>query len=143
MEIPDVIAINKMDTCRQDDARRGALDPRLVDLEGREPRLETAIVLTRRCAGLVPGTEKVEEHRAYRAGGQLEERRSGLAREVFAVAARRASRHLEQAVADDAELRRLLAEVQARELDPLTAVREILEKVFRIHDGDGDRTRAS
>jgi len=33
--------------------------------------------------------------------------------------------------------------VQARELDPLTAVQEILEKVFRIHDGDGDRTRAS
>jgi len=33
--------------------------------------------------------------------------------------------------------------VQARELDPLTAVREILEKVFRIHDGDGDRTRTS
>ena len=57
--------------------------------------------------------------------------------------ASRASRHLEQAVADDAELRRLLAEVQARELDPLTAVREILEKVFRINDGDGDRTRAS
>jgi hypothetical protein len=33
--------------------------------------------------------------------------------------------------------------VQARELDPLTAVREILEKVFRINDGDRDRTRAS
>jgi hypothetical protein len=46
-------------------------------------------------------------------------------------------------VADDAELRRLLAEVQARELDPLTAVREILEKVFRIHDGDGDGPRSS
>jgi hypothetical protein len=47
-------------------------------------------------------------------------------------------------VADDAELRRLLAEVQARELDPLTAVREILEKVFRIDDGDaGNSTRPS
>ena len=31
----------------------------------------------------------------------------------------------------------------ARELDPLTAVREILEKVFQIDDGDaGNRTRA-
>ena len=74
---------------------------------------------------------------------RLERRRANLAREVFAVASSRASRHLEQAVADDAELRRLLAEVQARELDPLTAVREILEKVFRIHDGDVDRTRTS
>jgi LAO/AO transport system kinase len=90
--------------------------------------------------------EKVEEHRAFlEQSGQLDERRrTNLAREVFAVASSRAGRHLEQAVADDAELRRLLAEVQARELDPLTAVREILEKVFRrIHDGDGDRTRAS
>jgi hypothetical protein len=33
--------------------------------------------------------------------------------------------------------------VQARELDPLTAVREILEKVFRIDDGDDGGTRAS
>ena len=46
-------------------------------------------------------------------------------------------------MADDPELRRLLDEVTRRELDPLTAVREILEKVFRIHDGDNDRTRAS
>ena len=89
--------------------------------------------------------EKIEEHRAFlEQSGQLEERRrANLAREVFAVAASRASRHLQQAVADDAELRRLLAEVQARELDPLTAVREILEKVFRIHDGDANSTRSS
>jgi hypothetical protein len=51
---------------------------------------------------------------------------------VFAVASARAKAHLEQAVADDPELRRLLDEVQARELDPLTAVREILEKVFHL-----------
>jgi hypothetical protein len=44
-------------------------------------------------------------------------------------------------VADDPELRRLLDEVQRRELDPLTAVREILEKVFRIGpDGDSAPT---
>ena len=54
---------------------------------------------------------------------------------MFAVASARAKAHLEQAVADDPELRRLLDEVQQRELDPLTAVREIMEKVFRI-DGD-------
>jgi LAO/AO transport system kinase len=89
--------------------------------------------------------EKIEEHRAFlEQSGQLEERRrANLAREVFAVASSRASHHLEQAVADDAELRRLLAEVQARELDPLTAVREILERVFRINDGDAGGTRTS
>ena len=41
------------------------------------------------------------------------------------------------AVRRDPELQRLLGEVQRRELDPLTAVREILEKVFRMSpDGD-------
>jgi LAO/AO transport system kinase len=81
--------------------------------------------------------EKISEHRAFlEESGELEKRRrSNLAREVFSVAAARAGRHLERAVTDDPELRRLLAEVQARELDPLTAVREILEKVFRINDG--------
>ena len=57
---------------------------------------------------------------------------SNLAGEVFAVASARAKAHLERAVADDPELRRLLDEVQSRELDPLTAVREIMEKVFKV-----------
>jgi LAO/AO transport system kinase len=78
--------------------------------------------------------EKIGEHRAWLGeNGRLEERRRhNLADEVFAVASLRAKRHLEQAVSGDAELRRLLDEVQRRELDPLTAVQEILEKVFHI-----------
>jgi LAO/AO transport system kinase len=87
--------------------------------------------------------EKLEAHRAFlEQSGQLEERRArNLAGEVFAVASARAKRHLELAVGDDPELRRLLDEVQRRELDPLSAVREILEKVFRIgRDGDSAHT---
>jgi LAO/AO transport system kinase len=87
--------------------------------------------------------DKIEAHRAYlEQSGQLEERRRrNLASEVFAVASARAKQHLEHAVSDDPELRRLLDAVQRRELDPLSAVREILEKVFRIgSDGDGTRT---
>jgi hypothetical protein len=61
---------------------------------------------------------------------------------VFAVASARAKQHLERAVAGDPELRRVLDAVQRRELDPLSAVREILEKVFRI-DRDADRTGTS
>jgi hypothetical protein len=50
--------------------------------------------------------------------------------------------HLERAVADDPELRRLLDEVQRRELDPLTAVREIMERVFKLDDAtDGTDSR--
>jgi LAO/AO transport system kinase len=144
MEIPDVIAINKMD---HPAAKTMLNEVRSILALDRSQEWNPPIVLTEAVRGEhVPELwEKVEEHRAFlEQSGQLDERRrTNLAREVFAVASSRASRHLEQAVADDAELRRLLAEVQARELDPLTAVREILEKVFRIHDGDGDRTRAS
>jgi LAO/AO transport system kinase len=86
--------------------------------------------------------EKIGEHRAYldREGQFEERRRKNLSGEVFAVASARAKAHLQQAVAEDPELRRLLDEVADRELDPLTAVREIVEKVFRI-DGDGTRRR--
>jgi LAO/AO transport system kinase len=148
MEIPDVIAINKMD---HPGAKTMLNEVRSIlalghsHQEGRE--WKPPIVLTEAVRGEhVPELwEKVSEHRAFlEQSGQLEERRrANLAREVFAVAASRASRHLERAVAGDDELRRLLAEVQARELDPLTAVREILEKVFRIDDGDDGGTRAS
>jgi LAO/AO transport system kinase len=85
--------------------------------------------------------DKIAEHRAHlESNGLLDERRRrNLAGEVFAVASARAKTHLEQAVADDPELRRLLDEVQRRELDPLTAVREILHKVFKV-ENDGNRT---
>jgi LAO/AO transport system kinase len=144
MEIPDVIAINKMDNPA---AKTMLNEVRSILALDRDRDWSPPIVLTEAVRGEhVPELwEKVEEHRAFlEESGRLEERRRvNLAREVFAVASSRASRHLEHAVADDPELRRLLAEVQARELDPLTAVEEILEKVFRIDDGDTNRTRTS
>jgi GTPase len=144
MEIPDVIAINKMDSPA---AKTMLNEVRSILALDRSREWNPPIVLTEAVRGEhVPELwEKLAEHRAFlEESGQLEERRrANLAREVFAVAASRAGRHLEQAVADDSELRRLLGEVQARELDPLTAVREILEKVFRIHDGDDGGTRSS
>ena len=82
--------------------------------------------------------DEVEAHRDFLVahGGLDERRRRNLAGEVFAVASARAKTHLERAVQDDPELRRLLDEVQRRELDPLTAVREIMEKVFKVEDGN-------
>jgi LAO/AO transport system kinase len=135
MEIPDVIAINKMDSPA---AKTMLNEVRSILQLGHGKDWDPPIVLTEAVRGenIAELWEKIEAHRAFLTeSGQLEERRrANLAREVFAVAASRAGRHLERAVADDPELRRLLAEVQARELDPLTAVHEILEKVFRIHD---------
>jgi hypothetical protein len=44
-------------------------------------------------------------------------------------------------VEGDPELRRLLDEVQQRELDPLTAVQEIMDKVFKLGDRNRTHTR--
>ena len=137
MEIPDVIAINKMD---HPAAKTMMSEVRSILSLDRDRSWRPPIVLTEAVRG--EGVEelwgKVEEHRAHlEADGQLEERRrTNLAKEVFAVASARAKEHLQRAVADDPELRRLLDEVQRRQLDPLTAVREIMEKVFDLGDGD-------
>jgi LAO/AO transport system kinase len=143
MEIPDVIAINKMD---HPVAKTMLNEVRSIVALDRERSWRPPIVLTDATRGEnVPELwAKIVEHRTHlEQEGRLEERRRrNLAGEVFAVASGRAKAHLEQAVADDPELGRLLDEVQRRELDPLTAVREIMEKVFHLGDAtDGTNTR--
>jgi LAO/AO transport system kinase len=133
MEIPDVIAINKMD---HPAAKTMLNEVRSILALDRDRDWRPPIVLTEatRGEGVPELWEKIGEHRAFlEESGQLDERRRrNLAGEVFAVASARAKAHLEHAVRDDPELRRLLDEVQQRELDPLSAVREILDKVFHI-----------
>jgi LAO/AO transport system kinase len=133
MEIPDVIAVNKMD---HPAAKTMVNEVRSILTLDKERAWKPPIVLTEAVRGEnVPELwEKVEQHRAFlESEGLLEQRRrENLAREVFAVASARAKAHLERVVADDAELRRLLEQVQRRELDPLTAVREILRRVFKL-----------
>ena len=135
MEIPDVIAINKMD---HPAAKTMQNEVRSILALDREREWKPPIILTEALRGenVAQLWERIQEHRAFlNVGGLLEKRRRrNLAGEVFAVASGRAKTHLQAAVADDAELRRLLEEVQARELDPLSAVREILEKVYGITD---------
>jgi LAO/AO transport system kinase len=142
MEIPDVIAVNKMD---HPAAKTMVKEVRSILSLDRDRAWQPPIVLTDATRGEnVPELwAKIGEHRAHlESEGRLEERRrKNLAGEVFAVASGRAKAHLERAVADDPELRRLLDEVQRRELDPLTAVKEIMEKVFRIGDPE-DRTNS-
>ena len=144
MEIPDVIAINKMD---HPAAKTMLNEVRSVLSLDRDRAWRPPIVLTEATRGenVAALWEKIEEHRAHlERDGLLEERRrQNLAGEVFALASGRAKAHLELAVADDPELRRLLDEVQRRELDPLPAVQEIFERVFhgaKLHPGAGSRT---
>ncbi len=133
MEIPDVIVINKMDHPM---AKTMMSEVRQVLSLGPDDGWTPPIVLTEamRGEGVEELWEQVCAHRDWlEEGGELERRRRrNLAHEVFAVASIRARRHLEDAVREDKELLRLLDDVQARRLDPLTAVREILETVFHI-----------
>ena len=138
MEIPDVIAINKMDHA----AAKTMLNEVRSIVALAEPAERPAILLTGALDGEnVPALwDALEEHRAaLESDGRLEERRrKNLAAEVFAVASSRASAHLRAAVAGDPALQRVLARVEDRELDPLSAVRQIMEEVFEL-DGADDR----
>jgi LAO/AO transport system kinase len=138
MEIPDVLAINKSD---HPAAKTMLNEVRSILALDREREWKPPIVLTDALSGVGVEElwEKLTSHRAYleRDGTLDERRRRNLAGEVFAVAASRATRHLERAVAESPELRRLLDAVQRRELDPLTAVREIMVRVFDVDEDAG------
>ncbi len=142
MEIPDVIAINKRD---HPAAKTMLNEVRSILSLDHEREWKPPIVLTEavRAENVPKLWAEIERHTVFleEHGGLDERRRRNLAGEVFAVASARAKTHLEHAVRDDPELRRLLDEVQRRELDPLTAVREIMEKVFKVEDGNSPDTR--
>ncbi len=138
MEIPDVIAVNKMD---HPAAKTMLTEVRSVLSLDRDRPWKVPIVLTEAHRGEnVPELwGKVEEHRAFleREGGLEERRRRNLAAEVYAVASARARAYLERAVGSDPELQRLLDDVQARRVDPLSAVSEIMSRVFEVDDDSG------
>ena len=138
MEIPDVIAINKMD---HPAAKTMLTEVRSVLSLDRDRPWKVPIVLTEAHRGEnVPELwGKVEEHRAFleREGRLEERRRRNLAAEVYAVASARARAHLERTVGSDPELQRLLDDVQARRVDPLSAVSEIMSRVFEVEDDAG------
>jgi len=142
MEIPDVIAINKMD---HPAAKTMLNEVRSILSLDRERDWRPPIVLTEATRGENVDVlwQKISEHRAHlESAGLLEQRRrEHLAGEGFAVASGRAKAHLVRAVEGDPELQRLLDAVQRRELDPLSAVREIMEKVFKLGNEDGTHTR--
>src|SRR5256712_10082990 len=102
MEIPDVIAINKMD---HPAAKTMLNEVRSILSLDKERDWKPPIVLTEATTGQnVPELwEKIEAHRAHlESDGRLEERRrKNLAGEVFAIASGRAKTHLQRAVADD------------------------------------------
>ena len=73
-----------------------------------------------------------ERRDALEADGRLEQRRrANLAGEVIAAATVRARSEIERAIADDDALADIVAAVQRREIDPLTAADRIASSVLR------------
>ena len=140
MEIPDVIAINKKD---HPAAKTMLNEVRSILTLDKERAWKPPIVLTEAISdeGVADLWAKVEAHRAHldEEGLLDERRRRNLAGEVFAVASARAKAHLERQWRRS-RARRLLDEVQSENWT-LTAVREIMDKVFKLGDGDGTDTR--
>ena len=137
MEIPDVIVINKSDhpaarTMRSEIRSVLALDPAT---SRRVPIVETEAF---RSEGIAELWEAVLEHRAHleKDGGLDARRRESVEHEIVSVAVAQARRRLSEAIEQDPELRRLLDDVHARRLDPLTATREISERVFKGEGGE-------
>jgi LAO/AO transport system kinase len=137
MEIPDVIVINKSDhpaarTMRSEIRSVLALD---ADTKRRVPIVETEAF---RSEGIAELWQAVIEHREHleEHGGLEARRREAIEHEIVAVAVAQARRRLSEALERDPELRRLLDEVHARRLDPLTATREISERVLGESDGN-------
>jgi LAO/AO transport system kinase len=132
MEIPDLLVLNKADN-PQVNLLRSELKQVLTmaDKEKRPPVIETRATDGYGVAELWRRVVAHQEQLA--ASGALEERRrASLQREVFALASARAARHLQHQVEQRDELRRLLDDVGERRVDPLTAVTQILERVYEL-----------
>jgi LAO/AO transport system kinase len=132
MEIPDVIAINKMD---QPGAKVMLSDIRAVISLGPDAPRRPKIVLTE--AVREEGVDTlwgmlIERRDELAAAGELEaRRRRNLAGEVVSAATARVRVGIERALAEDPDLAGVVASVQERRIDPLTAVDRILSTVLR------------
>ena len=136
MEIPDVIAVNKRS---HPQAKTMLTEVRQMLALGELERMPS-IVLTEALdgGGVDDLLEAIEEHRAWLGDERLEEqRRARIASGVFAISTERAKIHLAREVVDNEALQSVLLRVQERELDPLSAVREIMKRVFNIDSESG------
>jgi LAO/AO transport system kinase len=131
MEIPDVIVINKADHPATRTMRSEIRS--ILSLGGerdwKPPIVETEAISGR---GVDELWEAILAHRAHLdvGDGLAERRRRSLEHEVVSVAVSQVRRRLEEAIHNDPQVRELLDQVHERKLDPLTATREIADRVF-------------
>jgi LAO/AO transport system kinase len=134
MEIPDVVVLNKSDLDGAGAARSELAQVlRLAEPEQRPALVETSVQTG---AGIEALWDAIVARRAglERSGALAERRRAGLEREVLGLVSARAARRLADELAGRDDLRTLLDRVTARELDPLRAVAEVLDRVYGIQE---------
>ena len=130
MEIPDVIAVNKMDhpaakTMLQEVRSIVALDP---ERERRPPILLTEALRGEGVPELWEALERRRHELAER--GELDRRRErNLTAEVEALAVARLRQRVQRVMAEQADVEALVEGVRRREVDPLTAVGAVVEAV--------------
>jgi LAO/AO transport system kinase len=129
MEIPDVIVVNKADhplteTMVREVKNVLALGP---EVSWRVPVVKTEAA---RGEGVAELLEQIDAHREHiTQEGTLEKRRArNLRAEVIGLAAAKLRRELDARAGDDPAVTEMLERVVAREIDPATAARELLER---------------
>jgi LAO/AO transport system kinase len=136
MEIPDVIVINKAD---HPATRTMRSEIRSILSLGEQREWKPPIVETEAISGDGVGDlwDAVTRHREHleAAGGLAARRRRSVEHEVVAVAVSQVRRRLLQAIERDDDVKRLLDDVNERRVDPLTATREIADRVLRMQPG--------
>ena len=128
MEIPDVIVINKAEHPLTDTMVREVRTALSLGPAG-DWKVPIVKTVASKGEGVDELLDAIAAHREHvEATGTLEERRArNLRNEVLGLAAARMRRELEQRVAEDPEVAKLLEQVVGRELDPATAAKRLLE----------------
>ena len=128
MEIPDVIVINKAEHPLTDTMVREVRTALSLGPSG-DWKVPIVKTVASKGEGVAELLEAMDAHRAHvEETGTLELRRArNLRAEVLGLAAARLRRELEERVAEDPEVAKLLESVVRRETDPATAAAMLLE----------------
>ncbi len=126
-EIADVFCVNKADLPGADAARRDLVELAALGTERGGWRSPVVLTSTVEPSGIPALWEAVEAHEAYleRSGRRPEAERRRLAKEIVGRVRDHVDAELTERLERDPELRRLLDQVVAREVDPRTAAERL------------------
>lgn len=132
-EIADVFCVNKGDLPGADTAARSLHELASIGAPRDGWRPKVVITSTLAPSGIESLWSAVEEHEAYldRSGARTESMRHRLSEEIVELVESRIGRELAERLERDPALGRLLEEVVARRIDPLTAADRLYAAVHR------------